>query len=37
MIFVPYFLREVRNQLLGEAAHAPKGARLPTCVRLERV
>jgi predicted molibdopterin-dependent oxidoreductase YjgC len=37
MIFVPYFLREVRDQLLGEAAHSPKGVRLPACVRLERV
>lgn len=37
MIFVPYFLREVRDQLLGELARSPKGSRLPACVRLERV
>jgi predicted molibdopterin-dependent oxidoreductase YjgC len=37
MIFVPYFLREVREQLLGEAAHSERGDRLPVCVRLERV
>jgi hypothetical protein len=37
MIFVPYFLREVREQLLGEAAHTPQASRMPVCVRLERV
>jgi len=37
MIFVPYFLREVREQLLGEAAHTPQASRMPACVRLERV
>jgi predicted molibdopterin-dependent oxidoreductase YjgC len=37
MIFVPYFLREVREQLLGDLAHSPTGSRLPTCVRLEPV
>jgi len=37
MIFVPYFLREVREQLLGEAAHSSRSDRLPICVRLERV
>ncbi len=37
MIFVPYFLREVRRQLLGELAQSPKGARVPACVRLDRV
>ncbi|MFB3818062.1 MAG: molybdopterin oxidoreductase family protein [Candidatus Methylomirabilales bacterium] len=37
MIFVPYFLREVREQLLGDLARSAKGSRLPACVRLERV
>ena len=37
MIFVPYFLREVREQLLGEAAHSSRSSRLPVCIRLERV
>jgi formate dehydrogenase major subunit/formate dehydrogenase alpha subunit len=37
MIFVPYFLREVREQLLGQAAHTPRGSRMPVCVRLERI
>jgi predicted molibdopterin-dependent oxidoreductase YjgC len=37
MIFVPYFLREVREQLLGEAAHSSRSDRLPICVRLDRV
>ena len=37
MIFVPYFLREVREQLLGEAASSPRGGRVPVCIRLERV
>ena len=36
-IFVPYFLREVREQLLGEAASSPRGGRMPVRVRLERV
>jgi predicted molibdopterin-dependent oxidoreductase YjgC len=37
MIFVPYFLREVREQLWGEAAAAARSSRVPVCVRLERV
>ena len=37
MIFVPYFLREVRGQPLGDAAASSRGTRLPVCVRLERV
>jgi predicted molibdopterin-dependent oxidoreductase YjgC len=37
MIFAPYFLREVREQLLGQAAHTARGSRLPVCVRLERI
>ncbi|HEX7547376.1 MAG TPA: molybdopterin-dependent oxidoreductase, partial [Candidatus Methylomirabilis sp.] len=36
-IFVPYFLREVREQLLGEAASSSRGGRVPVCIRLERV
>jgi hypothetical protein len=37
VIFVPFFLREVREQLLGEAASSSRGGRVPVCVRLERV
>jgi anaerobic selenocysteine-containing dehydrogenase len=37
MIFVPFFLREVREQLWGEAGAATRSSRLPVCVRLERV
>jgi predicted molibdopterin-dependent oxidoreductase YjgC len=37
MIFVPYFLREVREQLWGETASAARSSRVPVCVRLERV
>jgi predicted molibdopterin-dependent oxidoreductase YjgC len=36
-IFVPYFLREVREQLLGEAASSSRGGLVPVCIRLERV
>jgi predicted molibdopterin-dependent oxidoreductase YjgC len=37
MIFVPFFLREVREQLLGESASASRSTRAPICIRLERV
>jgi len=37
VIFAPYFLREVREQLLGEAASSPRGGHVPVCIRLERV
>jgi predicted molibdopterin-dependent oxidoreductase YjgC len=37
MIFVPFFLREVREQLLGESASASRSARAPVCIRVERV
>ncbi len=37
MIFVPYFLREVRQQILGEAGRRRGSSRLPACVRLERM
>jgi len=36
MIFVPFFLREVREQLLGESASASRSGRAPVCIRLER-
>jgi predicted molibdopterin-dependent oxidoreductase YjgC len=36
MIFVPYFLREVREQILGATAALPGSTRTPVCVRIER-
>jgi formate dehydrogenase major subunit len=37
MIFVPYFLREVRERILGPAASLPGSTRAPVCVRIERI
>lgn len=37
MIFVPFFLGEVREQILGEAAHRPGSGPAALCVRVERV
>ncbi len=37
MIFVPFFLREVREQLYGAGPSASRSSRVPICVRLERV
>lgn len=37
MIFVPYFLREARERILGPAASLPGSTRAPVCVRVERV
>ena len=36
-IFVPFFLREVREQLYGAGPSASRSSRVPICVRLERV
>jgi predicted molibdopterin-dependent oxidoreductase YjgC len=36
MIFVPYFLREVREQILGPGASLPGSTRAPVGVRIER-
>ncbi|MBI4537536.1 MAG: molybdopterin-dependent oxidoreductase [candidate division NC10 bacterium] len=36
MIFVPYFLWEVREQILGATASIPGSTRAPVCVRIER-
>lgn len=35
-IFVPYFLREVRQEILGPMAALPGSTRTPVCVRIER-
>jgi predicted molibdopterin-dependent oxidoreductase YjgC len=37
MIFVPFFLREVREQLWGDTSPTARSSRVPVCVRLERV
>ncbi len=36
MIFVPYFLGEVRDQILGKAVRAPGDGPAAVCVRVER-